>query len=188
MKKNKIIFTSLILIILLSKFYYGGELPDTGQAGDYTTIFGEDSDYQPALSQPNYTDNGDGTITDNRTGLMWEKCSRGQTYFNGTCVGTASFMNWETAISTCETLNFAGYDDWRLPNIRELFSIVYFNRYSPAINIIYFPNTNSAYYWTSTTYLNDTASAIDLYFKMGVTGYCAKISCLQNVRCVRGNN
>jgi len=155
------------------------QLPDTGQIGDYTTIFGEDSDYQPVLSQPNYTDNGDGTITDNRTGLMWKKCSSG----NLIC-GTSALGNpWEEAIFYCETLNFAGYDDWRLPNIRELESIINYNTL-PSINNVYFPNTWGPY-WTSTTDVSDNTYAFSISFDDGTINTRNKNDILL-MRCVRG--
>jgi len=75
------------------------KLPDTGQTQSYTDTFGEDSDY--TINPPSYTDNGDGTVTDNVTGLMWQQ-------------GEVGSMNWEDAITCCEALSLAGYTDWRL--------------------------------------------------------------------------
>ena len=105
----------------------------------------------------NLTDNGDGTITDAATGLMWEKDD------NGTGV------IWQDALSTCEGLDKAGYDDWRLPNAKELQSIVDYSRSpdttsSPAIDPVFTCTqiTNEAgqpdyaFYWSSTTHVNWT--------------------------------
>jgi len=140
------------------------QLPDTGQTQSYTDTFGEDHDYQPSASQPSYTDNGDGTITDYKTGLMWVKDGSSAGCNNG------NKLTWEQALSFCEGLSYAGYSDWRLPNIRELESIVDAGRCDPAINTTYFPNTLSGvhlYYWTSTTYVPTTSFALYVYFGSG---------------------
>jgi hypothetical protein len=54
-------------------------IPDTGQTTSYTSTYGEDSDY--IINPPSYTDNGDGTITDKTTGLMWQKTDGGEMSF-----------------------------------------------------------------------------------------------------------
>jgi uncharacterized protein (TIGR02145 family) len=91
-------------------------------------------------------DNGDGTVTDTSTGLMWQQDTQGA-------------MTWEEAITYCESLSFASYDDWRLPDINELFSLVDYSKFDPAIDTTFFPNTQSyeeSYYWSSTTYTDFT--------------------------------
>lgn len=104
----------------------------------------------------NFTDTNNGTITDNATGLMWQKADDGIS------------RDWETALSYAENLNLDNYTDWRLPNAKELQSLVDYTRSpqttnSPAINTIFDttsildPNGNSGqypYYWTSTTHLD----------------------------------
>lgn len=110
-----------------------------------------------------YTDNGDGTITDNRTGLMWVKDGNSAGCNNG------GILSWYEAASFCENLDYAGYTDWRLPSIDELKSIVDKTTSSPTINTTCFPNTKSGgyywYYWSSTTGLSDGAFAcyVDFY-------------------------
>ena len=84
-------------------------------------------------------DNGDGTVTDNVTGLMWQKQDDNIT------------RNWEASLAYCEQLELAGHSDWRLPNIRELRSIVDNTRYDPAIDTTTFPGTKSNDYWSSST-------------------------------------
>jgi len=86
-----------------------------------------------------YTDNGDGTVTDTSTGLMWQQA------------GSSNVMTWEQALAYCEGLNLGGDTDWRLPTIKELRSIVDHSRYNPAINNTYFPVTAASWYWSSTT-------------------------------------
>jgi hypothetical protein len=87
----------------------------------------------------NFVDNLDGTVTDTDTGLMWQK---------DTALGT---YTWQQALSYCESLTLAVYNDWRLPNRNELQSIVDYNHHPVSIDPI-FPNTESSYYWSSTTH------------------------------------
>ena len=117
-----------------------------------------------------FQDNHDGTITDTATGLMWQKCSMGQTYNASTngCDGSASSYTWQQALAECESLVLAGHSDWRLPNRNELQSIVDYSRHDPAINTTYFPNTVSSGYWSSTTDAHDTVYAWRVYFSDGV--------------------
>ncbi|MCF7987014.1 MAG: DUF1566 domain-containing protein, partial [Methylovulum sp.] len=84
-----------------------------------------------------FTDNGDGTVTHQKTGLTWMRCSLGQTWTGTTCRGTANTYTYNAALKL--NRNFAGYSDWRLPNIAELQTIVERNNYSPAINTELFP-------------------------------------------------
>jgi hypothetical protein len=73
-----------------------------------------------------FTDNNDGTITDGRTHLMWKRCSEGQSWDDTgkACTGSPAALSWQTALSTAEAASFAGKSDWRLPNIKELASIL----------------------------------------------------------------
>ncbi len=109
-------------------------LPDTGQINDYTVTVGEDSDY--SINEPSYTDNGNGTISDNITGLMWQQTDGGE-------------MTWENALSYAESLTLASYDDWRLPTSHELFSIVNHQTSNPALDTAYFTDSDAEYWWTS---------------------------------------
>ncbi len=85
-----------------------------------------------------FIDNGDETVTDINTDLMWQ-----QSFFNED--------GFEPALSYCENLVLAVYDDWRLPNVKELLSIVDHEKHWPSIDTTYFPSTHGQYYWSSTT-------------------------------------
>ena len=99
-----------------------------------------------------FVDNNDGTITDNATGLMWEQDDNGEG------------LNWEAALAYAEASTYAGYDDWRLPNIKELQSMADYSGIFPAIGSVFNASglTNEAgnadypYYWSGTTnpYIN----------------------------------
>lgn len=101
-----------------------------------------------------YIDHGDGTVTDRETGLIWMKCSIGQ---SGTeCdIGEAREVNWEQAFAAAGSANSvtgSEYLGWRLPNLKELRSLIERACYQPAINSAIFPNTPSAptsIYWSS---------------------------------------
>jgi len=96
-----------------------------------------------------YTLHSDGTATDTVTGLLWQRCSLGQTWNGSTCTGSISTYTWQLALQQGVSNNFAGYSDWRLPNKYELGSIAASERRGPAINTTVFPNTPVAYYWSS---------------------------------------
>ncbi len=100
-----------------------------------------------------FTDNLDGTVSDTATGLMWDKCSWGQDGTN--CSGTANTYTWSAALGVAVSANGTNYKshtDWRLPNIKELESLVDLTVSSPTINTSMFPNTQVRWYWSSTTY------------------------------------
>jgi len=118
------------------------------------------------------TDNGNGTVTDSGTLLMWQQ-------------GESSTMTWEAALTYCEGLSLAGATDWRLPNHKELLSLVDFTRYSPSINTTFFPGTVSSYYWSSTTVAYNALNAWMVNFYYGDSNIFGK-SYSYYVRCVRG--
>ena len=137
-------------------------LPKTGQTIIYKD--GDDGFYQKGYpkSGPRFKDNGDGTITDLATGLMWVQDGNGE----GCNFGEG--LVWEDAIDFCEQLEFAGYSDWRLPNIHELHSIIDVSVFSPSIDPI-FINTKSDYYWASTTCSEDALDAKMVTFEKSMT-------------------
>ncbi|MCB1193993.1 MAG: DUF1566 domain-containing protein [Leptospiraceae bacterium] len=112
-----------------------------------------------------FTDNGDYTITDKATALVWQKCSMGQNS-DDTCSGTATTTTWSNALLYCKDLSLAG-KTWRLPNINELKSIMNYDKSEPGINQTYFPATQPSLYWSSTTYLITTTYAWNIDFQYG---------------------
>ena len=96
----------------------------------------------------------DGTVLDAQTGLVWTRCSVGQTLEEGRCQGTAEQMaDWGTALSRVADLNsngHLGHSDWRLPSIKELNTLVDRQCHDPAINLTVFPDTPSAPYFSGT--------------------------------------
>jgi hypothetical protein len=135
-------------------------IPVTGQKTSYAA--GDDGDLQKGVPwpDPRFTDNGDGTVTDNLTGLIWLK--------NANCGGN---MNWANALTYSSGLasgscgltddSFAG--DWRLPNVRELYSLIDFSNQHPALPSGHlFTGVQASSYWSSTTYAIYTGYAWDV--------------------------
>jgi hypothetical protein len=162
--------------------------PDTGQTASYTATFGEDHDYRPQATQPAYTilnPVGISSVTvDNITGLMWITNPATDAGFNKGGPST-----WAVAISSCEALNYAGYTDWRLPNILELAGIVNYGLASaPVVNTTAFPGVAGSFlYWTSTTYVATPTNAWHVNFGDGsLSGVLKSNGFNVNVLCVRG--
>lgn len=108
-----------------------------------------------------FIDNNDGTVTHIRTGLMWKRCSEGQAWdaSESSCTGTVSTYTWQQALQAVSQ-GYAGHHDWRLPNIKELVSIVEERCWSPAINLEIFPNAPSNAYWSSSpNFSEDTGTS-----------------------------
>jgi hypothetical protein len=146
MKMKKILITLIVLTFMLSAFLNVNsqstltyKIVDTGEEMCYDTAFaitppvegesfyGQDAQYSGFL--PSYTDNGDGTITDNVTGLMWQKSPD----FNGD--GLISYddkMSYEEALTAADTYYLAGFSDWRLPTIKEQYSLILFSGLDPS--------------------------------------------------------
>jgi len=90
-------------------------------------FYGQDA--QHAGHPSSYTDNGDGTVTDNITGLMWQKSPD----INGDhLIDAADKMTFGDAVAAAESLSFAGYSDWRLPTVKELYSLIDFRGTDPS--------------------------------------------------------
>ena len=140
----------------------GGRLPATGQTRCYMAVNpweetdcgseehpGQDGFHQAGCpTEGRFVDNGDGMVTDNCTGLMWEQATA-DTDGDGD-VDKDDMVTWAEALRYCEDLDFAGHDDWRLPNVRELQSIVDYARHGPAVDPVF--SVESKWYWSSSSY------------------------------------
>ena len=110
-----------------------------------------------------FTDNDDSTITDNITGLIWQKYP------------TRDTLTWEQALAYANSCRYAGLSDWRLPNIKELSSINDYTRTAPSLSTTYFPTGVSQRYWSSTTQKSPNPNAWFLdVAAAGITSYAAK--------------
>jgi hypothetical protein len=146
-----------------------GGLPATGQdkcydnagnvvdcaSADYP---GQDGFYRAGCSTAGrFVDNGDDTVTDTCTGLMWQKATAPGMY------------TWQAALKYCDGLALGGRDDWRLPNINELHSLVrYDNAWpTPAIDPVFTFPTDVWWYWSSSSAARGPSSAWFLNFAYG---------------------
>ena len=143
----------------------GAGIEKTGQTTSYG--IGDDGDYEKGLSSLNqrFTDNADGTVRDNLTGLIWLK--------DANCFGTKT---WTSALNDCNSLadglcgltDGSSAGDWRLPNVKELQSLVNFGRSNPCLPDAHpFTGVQAAQYWTSTTVADFPDSAWHQYMSYG---------------------
>lgn len=132
-----------------------------------------------------YVDHGDGTVSDPLTRLMWSKCLVGLSEA-GCGTGLEAASAWDAAVESASASNHAGCVDWRLPNLKELETLIAFNRYRPIINEIIFPNTDVVGVWTSSPRMA-TEQAWFINFRKGTTGSAA-VTELKSYRLVRDDN
>jgi Protein of unknown function (DUF1566) len=139
-----------------------------------------------------YQDNGNGTVTDLNTGLIWEKkvagsgclhCVNDLYKWTSTGFGAVNKTIWDW-LDDLNASNFAGHNDWRIPNVKELFSIVHYG-YRPFINPIFGP-TQSDYASSTTPPIgNGDAYLFVLFDNLGGVGSEGKDGVVY-VRAVRG--
>jgi hypothetical protein len=129
--------------------------------------------------------NKDGTATHRSTGLMWMRCSLGQSWDGKQCKGEATGFSWGGALQASDKQAFAGHTDWRLPNKNELETILEESCNSPAINPRVFPATPPVYFWTSSPYSGLANGAWSIDFGFGSVNARVKSGSLI-VRLVRG--
>jgi hypothetical protein len=115
-----------------------------------------------------YQANGN-EIKDTQTNLIWQRCSIGQTWNGSTCTGLEKPETWENALQAAKK-----QVGWRLPNIKELKSLVETACYDPAINSNMFKGVSSTSYWSSSTAADDALNAWTVQFDDGIAGHIRK--------------
>jgi hypothetical protein len=148
-------------------------------------FYGQDAQYTGNV--PSYTDNGDGTITDNVTGLFWAQDL------------STSAYSWTDASEYCESLTLGGYTDWRLPTVKELWSLRDFSQGWPWIDTDYFylvgdgSDQRQQHSWSSNAYLveseyqNQQVQGDPAFIVNDWTGHIKAMDGNRFVRAVRGN-
>ena len=128
-------------------------VPKTGMVSSW--FGGDDGSTQCGMASPNprFTDNGDGTVTDNLTGLIWLK-DAGCLTVNQTCVGAVGAC-WELNNGECGLTDGSVNGDWRLPTIREMYSLIDYGQHDPALTPGMFANQNIWVFCTSTVVVDD---------------------------------
>lgn len=129
----------------------------------------------PPPAAAGYIDNGDGTVTDHRTGLVWQKAE------------APAEMTWEEALRYVKGLGTGGKTDWRLPNIKELQSLNDEKTVRPSIDRKFFPETKPEEYWSSTAMGNRPDYAWTVDFTVGIVSY-SEMTEKAWVRAVRGGS
>ena len=160
MTKKTLIFIALAVFITGMVFAEGDvSLPRTGQTTMHAA--GDDGDLEKGVAwpDPRFADNGNGTICDNLTGLMWEQAPSGTS-------------DWEGALSYTNDLVLGGHSDWRLPNVNELESLINAGAANPDawLNSQGFSGIQADFYWSSTTYAPTTAYAWGVNMNDGYVG------------------
>ena len=167
-------------------------VPKTGQTKCYTDKGvseqdcpatgwpGQDGDLQKGVTwpSPRFTDNGDGTVTDNLTGLMWMQNADAGNDCQGADTGDETWANALASAAACNaSAGFAGYTDWRLPNVRELFSLIDFSQeYPPLPSGHPFTGVHQSTYWSSTTSVTSTDAAWNVGLSYGSVWPSGKVN------------
>ena len=137
----------------------------TGRPYSVTCVRGN---YLPSHSFKKTTVNGDVIVTDSLTNFQWTK-------------EIVSSKNWKESLEYCENLNYGNFEDWRLPNINELITLINTKKYDPASD---FPNIFSGAFWASTTFDAENVSAWSVGMLRGEISFGEK-SNLYSVICMR---
>ena len=174
MINNKFTWSAAVImsLLLISSLAHAGtvDLPQTGQTKCYNTSgteisctdTGQDGDLRKGVEwpYPRFMNNGDGTVTDNLTGLIWTQNAGTPTV--GSCAG--GYKTWQGALDyvTClNSMNYLGHSDWRLPNVNELESLINADEPNSATWLTDqgFIGVQSYIYWSSSSNAGSTGYA-----------------------------
>ncbi len=168
----------IIINIMLAIALLGGAAAQAQTCKDNIT---------PTTPNTNFIDNGDGTVQDKSTGLIWMRCALGQTWDGITCAGSAVTYTWQQALQQADGYTFAASSAWRVPNVKELASILENACYFPAINLVVFPQTAPKRFWTASIYADESANSWFVDFDFGFS-YNGSKGDNRYVRLVRATN
>lgn len=141
-------------------------------------FYGQDAHY--IINPPDLTDNGNGTVADNLTGLVWEQKTEAD---------EPLLYTYADAITYCENLSLGDYVDWRIPTRKEYSTLLNLNNLSPSLDTTFFPYYTdtgaNVYYWTSSDYHPDPTQVWAIQLAFGIMETKAKVATLK-IRCVSG--
>ena len=126
-----------------------------------------------SMKVADFHENGDGTVTDLETRLMWMRCSSGQQWLGQRCIGIADAHGWLETKQYADKVNRDGeafFNDWRVPSLRELATITDRGCVNPRTNLSVFPDTPAAPFWSSTPRPGESSGARFLALSFGVEG------------------
>ena len=138
-------------------------LPVPAELDLHADVLAEEVTHQ--VTNDHFVDNGDGTVTDTSTGLMWMRCAFGQIWDGTTCTGDALAYKWKEA--TALRQRFAGFDNWRLPDLDEFESLITPLQDESFFDKETFPNSPKSDFWTSSFSAYDSLNAWSLSFEHG---------------------
>ena len=147
--------------------------PDEGE-----DFYGQDAHY--TINPPDLTDNGDGTVTDNLTGLLWEQKTE---------ENEPNILSYDDATAYCENLSLGNSDNWRVPTRKEYSTLLNLGRLSPSLDLTYFPYYTSTpttvHYWTASDYHDDPTKVWLMQLSWGIIEVASK-EAMNKIRCVSG--
>lgn len=141
-----------------------------GQASFAQQVCGSGPSSLPA---GRFQDNGDGTVTDLESKLMWMRCASGQQWAGNRCAGVAAAYGWAAAQRQAQQVSRDGsafFSDWRVPALRELATITDRGCADPRTNLAVFPGTPAAPFWSSTARPGESAGERVLALSFGAEG------------------
>lgn len=183
---------SILALVLMGPSYLGDSNQTQCESGSTMQscpagTFGQDADYQhtPSVWTLQLTDAGE-SVQDTTSGLVWQRCSRGQTFDGSSCSAGETTHIWTEAVSYCNGLSTGGRS-WHLPTAEE-FNLIGNNSTSlPALDPIYFPGQPaSVQYWSATEQADDSSSALQYWAANGDRTFSLK-STSRYVRCISGS-
>ncbi len=181
------VFVLLLIAVFSTPVAYSANwnpLPDTGVKtcfdsegimvcpSEFEPFYGQDAQYA-SMAQESYFDNGNGTVTDENTGLLWQSEVQGN-------------KDWNESTAYCNQLDFAGHTDWRLPEIFEWISIITYSRYQPIFHPLFGIHASQRH-WSSTPLADDGSQAWYVDTNGGNIRYLGG-SEKGSTKCVRGEN
>lgn len=160
--------TTLTYTVVAESLNWPAAVAQTGQTSSYEE--GDDGNIQAGVAwpDPRFTDNGNGSITDNMTGLEWIKDPHSLS-------GNASKENWSNAITFCQELTYAGHSDWRVPSRRELVSLIDYETLRLTDGNPFIGIKLDAGYWSGTTFAYSTSRAWSVLMANGYWDFSSKI-------------
>lgn len=123
-----------------------------------------------------FQDNGDGTVTDVNSKLMWMRCPSGQRWIDARCTGQATSYNWAAAVRQADQISSNGeafFNDWRVPALRDLATITDRGCKNPRTNLVVFPGTPPSAFWSSTARPGGKSEDLAFALSFGVEGVLA---------------
>lgn len=124
---------------------------------------------QPGWCKPFVVSNDGLEVQDQATGLIWRRCVEGETWNGTTCAGSAYFLTWYEALQRADAQARESGFAWRMPNVKELASLVDTARQNPTIDPATFPNSPNDELWSSTPFAQDAFYGWVVHFTFGAT-------------------